>query len=65
MIPADSIASALCFMDLQVQLCEWRKFRTAVDKKRTAARGALLGQGSGEGGADAPSLQAGRKRRLS
>ena len=27
---------------LQVQLCEWRKFRKRIDKKRTIARGVVL-----------------------
>mmetsp|Transcript_1019 Transcript_1019/g.3745 ORF Transcript_1019/g.3745 Transcript_1019/m.3745 type:complete len:108 (-) Transcript_1019:190-513(-) len=33
-IPLRSISEAITMYDLQVQLCEWRKFRTAVDPKR-------------------------------
>ena len=41
-IPAAAIAGAMTIYDLQVQLCEWRKFRKNVDKRRSVARGVVL-----------------------
>ena len=41
-VPAGAISDALTIYDLQVQLCEWRKFRKRIDKKRTIARGVVL-----------------------
>jgi hypothetical protein len=41
-IPAGAIAGAMTIYDLQVQLCEWRKFRKNVDKRRSVARGVVL-----------------------
>jgi len=35
-IPATSLGDKITIYDLQVQLCEWRKFRKKVDPKRTA-----------------------------
>lgn len=34
-VPFKSIADTVTLYDLQVQLCEWRKFRKSVDPKRT------------------------------
>ena len=39
-VPAASIADELTLVDLQVQLCEWRKFRNHVPGAAGAARGA-------------------------
>ena len=41
-MPSGAISDALTIYDLQVQLCEWRKFRKRIDKKRTIARGVVL-----------------------
>ena len=41
-VPPGAISDALTIYDLQVQLCEWRKFRKRIDKKRTIARGVVL-----------------------
>ena len=41
-VPAGAISDELTIYDLQVQLCEWRKFRKRIDKKRTIARGVVL-----------------------
>jgi len=38
----DALGDTLLKYDLQVNLCEWRKFRTAVDPSRFLACGALL-----------------------
>lgn len=41
-IPPPSIAAEMTIYDLQVQLCEWRKFRRNVDAKRTAGLSTVL-----------------------
>ncbi|KAJ8612914.1 hypothetical protein CTAYLR_006183 [Chrysophaeum taylorii] len=41
-IPEGAIADRMTIYDLQVQLCEWRKFRRAVDPKRTIKKGTIL-----------------------
>ena len=41
-IPPAAIGDVMTIYDLQVQLCEWRKFRKNVDKRRTIARGVVL-----------------------
>ena len=41
-IPSRAIADDVTIYDLQVQLCEWRKFRKNVDKRRTIKRGTIL-----------------------
>ena len=42
LIPPKSIADHVTIYDLQVQLCEWRKFRKTVDPRRTISRGKVL-----------------------
>ena len=42
-IPPNAISDTITIYDLQVQLCEWRKFRKNVDKKRSIKRGKVLG----------------------
>lgn len=41
-IPPDSIAGKMTIYDLQVQLCEWRKFRKSIDTKRTIGKHIIL-----------------------
>lgn len=41
-VPDNAIEDRLSIYDLQVQLCEWRKFRKNVDRKRTICRGLVL-----------------------
>ena len=49
-IPAAALSSQLTVYDLQVNLCEWRKFRTSCDKRRVARRGACCEPEGGGGG---------------
>mmetsp|Transcript_53973 Transcript_53973/g.123008 ORF Transcript_53973/g.123008 Transcript_53973/m.123008 type:complete len:423 (+) Transcript_53973:67-1335(+) len=48
-VPPECFGQGLSLLAFQVNLCEWRKFRNNVDKKRTAARG--MGVNVGENGA--------------
>ena len=41
-IPAGAIADSFTIYDLQVQLCEWRKFRKSIDARRSIRRGSFV-----------------------
>ena len=45
---APVVSESITPYDLQVNLCEWRKFRTKVDRKRLCRRGAVLDRGRAE-----------------
>ncbi|KAK7242633.1 hypothetical protein SO694_00016153 [Aureococcus anophagefferens] len=51
---APVVSESITPYDLQVNLCEWRKFRTKVDRKRARRRGAVLDR--------APRARAARRR---
>ena len=38
----EQVSDAVTPFDLQVHLCEWRKFRTRVDRMRLCRRGSVL-----------------------
>jgi hypothetical protein len=46
-IPNEAIETEMSASSLQVQLCEWRKFRNNTDKKKQARRGMGCGGGTG------------------
>ena len=41
-VPAAVLSDGITPYDLQVHLCEWRKFRTKVDRTRLCRRGVVL-----------------------